>query len=92
MASGHYISPVIKGLLDITAGIFPQGKNGNGKGKNGGGKSASQMKEGCSSSGAGAMVGFNRNVVRLAGVSGAMAVAFGAYGAHGKNSSATNNI
>lgn len=77
------MSPVIKGLLDVTLGIFPHGpssQNGNGKCKDVK-KSASKSATAEPPGGRG---GVNRNVVRLAGISGALAVGLGAYGAHGK--------
>ncbi|CAL8118970.1 unnamed protein product [Orchesella dallaii] len=77
VAGGQYITPVIKGLFDVTVSILPKGPSSNGKSKEL--KSSSQKSTSVGLPGGG---GFNRNVVRLAGLSGALAVGLGAYGAH----------
>lgn len=68
---------MIKGLLDAAACILPQGASSKTKESK---KAISTKANGNGSPGGG--IGFNRNVVRLAGVSGALAVGLGAYGAH----------
>jgi len=76
IAGGQYITPVIKGLLDATACFLPGGSTKTKESK----KAMSTKANGNGSPGGG--IGFNRNVVRLAGISGALAVGLGAYGAH----------
>lgn len=61
----------------MTAGILPQGPNSKAKEI----KKSSSTKASSNGSPGGGLT-FNRNVVRIAGLSGALAVGLGAYGAH----------
>jgi len=77
-STAGFIVPVIKGVVDA---ILPgTAKKDVGK-TNGNGSSKSSDNKAPKGNGA-IVVGFNRNLIRVAGLSGALAVGLGAYGAH----------
>jgi hypothetical protein len=74
---------VVRGLGDVLLSIAPAGSVSNTSSK----KDLKKGRELSTSGGNGkppAGLPFNRNLVRMAGISGAIAVGLGAYGAHGK--------
>lgn len=82
-STSQFIGPVLKSLVDATLGIMPGG------GGNGNGSKKDMKKISTKSSGNGNGKGvptmlFSRNLIRMAGLSGAFAVGLGAYGAHGQ--------
>jgi len=82
---GGYVAPVVRGLGEVLLSIVPPGNGGGGGGssKKDGKKGGRELSTG---NGNGKPPGFlfNRNLIRVAGLSGALAVGLGAYGAHGE--------
>jgi len=84
-SSAQFIGPVIKGLVDATLSIMPGGGGGgNGNGNKNGSKRGSQSMSTKANGNGGKIptLPFSRGLIRIAGVSGALAVGLGAYGAH----------
>ncbi|XP_021960334.1 transmembrane protein 256 isoform X2 [Folsomia candida] len=77
----QFLGPVLKGLVDATVGIMPGGGGGN-NGSKKDYKQGKNMSTKSNGNGNGLFLPFNRNLVRIAGLSGALAVGLGAYGAH----------
>jgi len=80
-STANFIVPVVKGVVDA---ILPPSSSKDNNNKdcnktNGNGKSSKSPKNG---NGGNVVVSFNRNLIRVAGLSGALAVGLGAYGAH----------
>jgi len=75
-----FIGPVLKSLVDATVSILPGGGGDNGSKKDM--KKLSTKSNGNGNGKGPSVLLFNRNLVRMAGLSGAFAVGLGAYGAH----------